>query len=112
MRAAQARLRGNDPLGVALSKTIGSMILSVLVYAYFLSTNYVAGLVIACVLVLLILVHEMGHVITMRFYGLRAGPPIFIPFLGALINMRQRRAMPFRRQSSASAAPSSGRWGR
>lgn len=84
------RIRANDPLEVALAKTIGSMIVSVLVYAYFLSSNYIAGLVIGCGLVLLILVHEMGHVIAMRLYGMRAGPPIFIPFVGAVINLRQR----------------------
>ena len=39
--------------------------------------------------VVLILVHELGHVAAMRYYGLSASPPIFIPFLGALINLRQ-----------------------
>src|SRR5205085_372286 len=39
--------------------------------------------------VVLILVHELGHVAAMRHYGLSASPPIFIPFMGALINLRQ-----------------------
>ena len=38
---------------------------------------------------LLILIHEMGHVIALRYYGYSASPPIFIPFMGALINLRQ-----------------------
>ena len=38
----------------------------------------------------MILVHEMGHVLAMRYYGLNASPPIFIPFVGALINLRQQ----------------------
>jgi len=37
--------------------------------------------------VLLILVHEMGHVLAIRHYGMRASPPIFIPFVGAVISI-------------------------
>ncbi|TMD35478.1 MAG: hypothetical protein E6I89_14185 [Chloroflexi bacterium] len=36
-------------------------------------------------LVLMILVHEMGHVIEIRRQGMRATAPIFIPFVGAAI---------------------------
>ena len=35
---------------------------------------------------LLILVHEMGHVIALRREGIRASAPMFIPFLGAVIS--------------------------
>src|SRR5690606_18410634 len=38
----------------------------------------------------LILIHEFGHVLAMKHYRLSASPPIFIPFLGALINLRQQ----------------------
>ncbi len=76
--------RRNDPLALALAKTIGSMLLSIFVYSFlFGGWQFAAGFV------LLILVHEMGHVVAMRYYGLRASPPIFIPFMGALINLRQ-----------------------
>lgn len=40
-------------------------------------------------LVSIIFVHEMGHVVMLRRYGVRASAPIFIPFLGAVIGMRQ-----------------------
>lgn len=40
-------------------------------------------------LVGLIFVHEMGHVVMLRRYGVRATAPIFVPFLGAFIGMRQ-----------------------
>ena len=40
-------------------------------------------------LVAMIFVHEMGHVAVLRRYGIRASAPIFIPFLGAIIGMRQ-----------------------
>ncbi len=40
-------------------------------------------------IVALIFVHEMGHVLILRRYGVKATAPIFIPFLGAFIGMRQ-----------------------
>ena len=38
---------------------------------------------------LLLLVHEMGHVIQLRREGIDAGAPMFIPFLGALVAMKE-----------------------
>jgi Zn-dependent protease len=35
--------------------------------------------------VVLLLVHEMGHVIQLRREGIRASAPMFIPFLGAVV---------------------------
>ena len=40
-------------------------------------------------LVLMIFVHEMGHVIEIRRQGMRATAPLFIPFMGAAIFQRQ-----------------------
>lgn len=40
-------------------------------------------------LVAMIFIHEMGHVAVLRRYGIRASAPIFIPFMGAIIGMRQ-----------------------
>ena len=37
---------------------------------------------------LLIFVHEMGHVIALRREGIKASAPMFIPFLGAVIGAR------------------------
>jgi len=74
----------DDPWPLAFAKTTGSMALCVVVYyLMFHSMIFAVGFV------LLILVHEMGHVIAMRRWGLHASPPIFIPFLGALINLRE-----------------------
>src|SRR5215203_3257133 len=39
--------------------------------------------------VLLLLVHELGHVIQLRREGIKAGAPMFIPFLGAVVAMKQ-----------------------
>lgn len=45
-------------------------------------------------LVLSIYIHEMGHVSALRFYGLPAGAPVFIPGLGALIRLKQSPPTP------------------
>ena len=82
----------NDPLGVALFKTIGSMLISIVVYAVMFHSparGQWFGVLFAVGFVLLILVHELGHSIALRYFGLSASPPIFIPFLGAFIAFRQ-----------------------
>ncbi len=38
--------------------------------------------------VLLIFVHECGHLLVARFFGLKVGAPVFIPFMGALIALK------------------------
>src|SRR5207247_7043099 len=40
-------------------------------------------------LVLLIFVHEMGHVLELRRQGVPASAPLFIPFFGAVVGMKQ-----------------------
>lgn len=79
--------RTHDPWGIALLKTGGSMVVSILVYAYFFGNPWFAA-----AFVLLILIHEMGHVFANLYYGLSASPPIFVPFVGAIINLRERPA--------------------
>jgi Zn-dependent protease len=62
--------------------TAGSMLVSVAAYATIWGFSFALGFVI------LLLVHEMGHVIALRREGIRASAPMFIPFLGALITAR------------------------
>jgi Zn-dependent protease len=84
--------RRNDTPVVAIGKTVGSMIISATIYAYVLRDRSNASATnwpLAIGFVLLMLVHEMGHVFALWYYGLSASPPIFIPFLGAMINLRQ-----------------------
>ena len=58
----------------------GSMALSILAYALVFGTWWLAlGLVV------LIAVHELGHFFALHREGLESSPPIFIPFLGAVI---------------------------
>jgi len=64
--------------------TAGTMLISIAAYA----ALWGIGLPAAIGFVLLLFVHEMGHWVVMRLKGVPASAPIFIPFLGAVINMR------------------------
>jgi Zn-dependent protease len=61
----------------------GSMLVSIAAYSLIWGPYFAVGLV------LLLLVHEMGHVLELRRQGVPASAPLFIPFLGAVIGMRQ-----------------------
>jgi Zn-dependent protease len=63
-------------------KTGGTMLLSIGLYAI----NF--GWLFAVGFVLLILVHECGHLIAARAFGLNVGAPVFIPFMGAFIALK------------------------
>lgn len=62
--------------------TFGSMFVSVAAYSLLFGWTFAIGLV------LLLLVHEMGHVFALRREGIKASAPTFIPFLGAVITSR------------------------
>ena len=63
--------------------TAGSMLVSVGAYALLWGWQFGLGFV------LLLLVHEMGHAIQLRREGMKATAPVFIPFLGAYIGMKE-----------------------
>jgi Zn-dependent protease len=67
---------------VKLLVTAGTMIVSVIAYGTIWGFSFAAGFV------LLLLVHEMGHVIALRREGIKASAPMFVPFLGAVISAR------------------------
>jgi Zn-dependent protease len=62
-----------------LLTTAGSMLVSVGAYSLIWGWRFAVGFV------LLLFVHEIGHVIQLRREGIKASAPFFIPFLGALI---------------------------
>ena len=63
--------------------TAGSMPVSIAAYAWIWGLPFAIGFVV------LIFVHELGHVIELRRQGVPASAPLFIPFLGAVIGMKQ-----------------------
>ncbi len=62
-----------------LLTTSGTALVSVAAYSLFWGWEFAAGFV------LLLFLHEMGHVIALRREGIKASTPMFIPFLGAAI---------------------------
>jgi Zn-dependent protease len=56
-------------------------------------------------LVILLFVHEMGHVIEARRQGLPVSVPVFIPFMGALIAMKRMPNDAWREARLAIAGP-------
>jgi Zn-dependent protease len=65
----------------------------------------------AVALVVMIFVHEMGHVLEIRRQGMRATAPIFIPFLGAAIFQRQHPTDAVRQALIGIAGPIAGTLG-
>lgn len=63
--------------------TGGTMLISVVAYAFVFGWKYAVGFV------LLLLAQEMGHYVAARQRGLDVGVPTFIPFVGAWIQMKQ-----------------------
>jgi Zn-dependent protease len=72
-------------------KTVISMLVSAAVYVWIgtVQAGWPAGLWFGIGLVLLLFVHEMGHVLEARRQGLPVSAPFFIPFLGAAIQMKR-----------------------
>jgi len=68
--------------GLPVLKTGGTMLLTIWFYAMAWGWWFAVGFV------LLILVHECGHLIVARRFGLKAGAPVFIPFMGAFIALK------------------------
>ena len=72
---------GNFKLLLLLPKFF-ALFLSIWFYALFFGWKF------GVVLVLLILVHELGHYMTFRNFGIKADLPFFIPGLGAFVAAR------------------------
>src|SRR2546425_9136303 len=65
-----------------LLKSGGTMLLMVWVYTQMWGWQFALGFV------LLLLVHETGHLIVAKKFGLKVGAPVFIPFMCAFIALK------------------------
>jgi Zn-dependent protease len=70
-------------LGLTKLSTFLSMVAFFAVYWSMFGWKFALGFVLS------IYIHEMGHVIALRKYGIAATSPMFIPFVGALVRMKQ-----------------------
>jgi Zn-dependent protease len=66
-----------------LLKSGGTMLLMIWVYMQLWGWQFALGFV------LLLLIHETGHLIVAKQFGLKVGAPVFIPFLGAFIALKE-----------------------
>ncbi|HEY7258935.1 MAG TPA: site-2 protease family protein [Gaiellales bacterium] len=92
LRRAGAGIAGG---GVLLLKLVGnlaflfkfkflfSFLISAALYAWAWGWGFGVGFV------LLLLIHEMGHVIQLKREGIDASAPMFVPFLGAMVAMKE-----------------------
>ncbi len=71
-------------LGLTKVSTLLSMGATVLIYTGIYGWKFALGFVLC------IYIHEMGHVIVLRRFGIKADAPIFIPGLGAFVRSRQK----------------------
>jgi Zn-dependent protease len=78
---------------------VASMLASLGAYAWLFGWKFAAGFVV------LIFVHEMGHVVVLRARGIRAGLPVFLPFLGAFVTMKEEPKTAYDESLSGIAGP-------
>jgi len=65
-----------------LLKSGGTMLLSIGIYASIWGWKFAVGFVV------LMFVHECGHLIVAKGFGLKVSAPVFIPFMGAFILLK------------------------
>jgi Zn-dependent protease len=87
---------------IPLLATFGSALISIAAYSLWGGPWFAVGLV------LMIFVHEMGHVVEIRRQGMAATAPIFIPFVGAAIFQRSHAQSPMRQALIGIAGPIAG----
>ena len=79
--------------------TSASMLVSMAAYAWIWGWRFAVGFV------LLLFVHELGHVLELRRQGVPASAPLFIPFLGAVVGMKQMPPNAWKEAQVALAGP-------
>jgi len=82
--------------------SFGSIFASIWFYALYF------GWKLGVVFVLLILVHEMGHWVVLRGFGVKVSLPYFIPGLGAFVAQKEMTANNVQDAASALAGPAVG----
>lgn len=86
-------------LGLTKLSTLLSMLAFAGVYWALYGWKFAVGMVFS------IYIHEMGHVLTLREYGIPASAPMFIPGFGAFIRLKQLRITPIQDSRVGLAGP-------
>jgi Zn-dependent protease len=86
-------------LGLTKTKTLLSMLLSLGLYWTVWGWQFALGFILS------IYVHEIGHVAALRKHGIPASAPMFVPFLGAFVRMKDYPKSPSEDASVGLAGP-------
>ena len=86
-------------LGLTKLSTLLSMVAFAGVYWAMYGWKFAIGIVFS------IYIHEMGHVLMLREYGIAASAPMFIPGFGAFIRLKQLRITPIQDTRVGLAGP-------
>jgi Zn-dependent protease len=78
---------------------LGSMAVSIGAYAQLWGWKYALGFVV------LLLIHELGHVVALRVRGVRASALVFLPLLGAFTAWEPKERRPYQEAETALAGP-------
>jgi Zn-dependent protease len=89
-------------LGLTKLPTLASMLVFMSFYWERWGWGFALGFVLC------IYIHEMGHVITLKHYGIPASAPLFIPGFGAVIFAKQRIDSPAEDAHVGLAGPAAG----
>ena len=74
-------------LAIIKVNSIGMMFISMLISLWAYALTF--GVVYGAGFLILLFIHALGHVIAARVVGIRAGLPIFIPFIGAAVSLNR-----------------------
>jgi len=80
-------------------KTFITMLISIWAYAMFWGWPFAAGFVG------LMFIHEMGHILALRLQGVKSSAPMFIPFVGAYIALKELPDNAFAEALTAAGGP-------
>jgi len=83
-------------------KTLFSMLIAMGAYALIFGLPFAAGIIV------MLFVHETGHWLALRYYGVAVSSPIFIPFLGAAVFAKEMPKRVYHEAITASAGPAFG----
>jgi Zn-dependent protease len=64
---------------IKILASAGSALVSVAAYSVLWGWQFAVGFVV------LLFIHEMGHVVALRRHGIKASAPMFLPFMGAVV---------------------------
>lgn len=82
-----------------------SAVISYLGYAWLFGWQLAAGIIF------LLLVHEGGHFAMARAFSVKTGVPFLIPFLGAVVDIKENVASPLKEAAIALGGPLAGTFG-